>query len=611
MNFKKFFIIFLFFLLATIIFTYPLSFGLSTYVPAFEETTETYAPLWHFWLMKHSFVNGISTIQTPFVAYPFGMDIQTTSYPTWMFFTKVSAILSNHAFAYNIQILLSFLLSGIFAYFLAYFLTKNIWGSILAGILYTFCPYHFARSWQHLGLAHIQWLPLYMLSLFYLKNKICLKSVLFSVGALFLVASFDFYYLYFAFILAGLFSVFCMLYQWKKKIRTPLILKKDFKIIGAIFISGLITAALLSPVLWSIAKERVEFATQKESGFNSFRRPFEDLFSQSARPLSYILPSTEHPFFGRFTQNFVGSPLWGLSETEHQIYLGWIAMILAIVAFQHWRKKRKARNKDFLESPDDFYIGLFVFMTIAFWFLSQPPWWKIGPLKICMPSFFLYKIFPMFRAYCRFGILVMLTIAVLAGYGLKFILERIRSSKIKIVIACFFCVLAVFEFWNWPPFKVMDVSRAPQAYYWIKKQPENFAIAEYPFDAGGPNEKYKFYQIFHQKPIINGTIPGTHPNKVAQTLITLSSPKTAIALKGMGVKYVVVHCDRYIHSGLVEDRQEFARISDNPGLKFIKSFDAQICPDKNIRCTAESGPIDIYEVIAKPHEPITLERIVK
>ena len=50
-----------------------------------------------------------------------------------------------------------------------------------------------------------------------------------------------------------------------------------------------------------------------------------------------------------------------------------------------------------------------------------------------MPSFFMYKILPMFRAYCRFGIVVELAVAVLAGFGLKFFLRDLSHREQKLL----------------------------------------------------------------------------------------------------------------------------------------------------------------------------------
>ena len=344
------------------------------------------------------------------------------------------------------------------------------------------------------------------------------------------------------------------------------------------------------------------------SAYNPYHRPFEDLFAQSAKPLSFLLPSTVHPIFGKFTEQFIGSPLYGISFTEHTLYLGWTALALAFVAFRGWRKMprnkgQSLKNWDSPSTREHFYIGFFLFLAIIAWIFSQPPWWKIGPLKIYMPSFFMYKILPMFRAYCRFGIVVMMAVAVLAGFGLKFILEKFKTRMLKITVTTFFCGLVLLEFCNYPPFKVIDLSKVPQVYYWLKKQSGNPVIAEYPIDIIGPNEMYKFYQTVYQKRMINGTLPGSYAHEVARTITRLSSPDTASILKWMGVKYVTVHKEDYLKDESVDDKEELNKIGRNPGLRLVKTFAAQVCPQKDMMCTQNRGPIDVHEVIAVSKKP--------
>jgi hypothetical protein len=112
-----------------------------------------------------------------------------------------------------------------------------------------------------------------------------------------------------------------------------------------------------------------------------------------------------------------------------------------------------------------------------------------------------------------------------------------------------------------------------------------------------------FYQTAHEKKIINGTIPGTYPNKVARTITKLSEPNSPGILKWMGVKYVLVHKEDYLKSELIEEKEELERIPYNPGLKFIRSFAPEECPQENIMCVRKSGAIDVYEVVALPIKP--------
>jgi hypothetical protein len=181
----------------------------------------------------------------------------------------------------------------------------------------------------------------------------------------------------------------------------------------------------------------------------------------------------------------------------------------------------------------------------------------------------------------------MLSISVLAGFGLKFILARFKSNAKKIVIAGLFYGLILFEFWNYPPFKVIDLSMVPGVYHWLKEQPKDFVIAEYPLDAATTNELYRFYQTKYAKKRINATIPGSYANKVTKSIKKLSSIETAPVLSWMDVRYVLVHKQDYLNSGLIEDKEELGNIKDNTGLKFLETF----------------GDVDVYEVIAHPKKP--------
>lgn len=572
----------IFFLILTVIFTYPLMSRFTGYIPGFTSTDEPYAALWYFHWLKHAVTEGISAFRVDAISAPFVMTIEP-GYVFWNQLNKWLAYLTGPVFTYNLQVVLSFILSGVFTYFLGRFFIKGNAAALVAAVIFAFSPYHAVRSWQHLGLSFIQWIPLYILSLFFLQKNKTVKYAFFSALCFVLVMAFDLYYAYFMFIVAILFIAFDYFYYRN--------FRDNFKLVKLIFVSFFLALIIESFDLYQIAK--FMFGAQKSHiahGVYGYVRPFEDLFAQSARPLSYLLPATTHPIFGKFTENFIGTALYGGSFTEHTLYLGWAPLVLAFIAF---RRRRK----------DNFYVGFFIFLAFAAWIFSQPPWWNIFGFKLYMPSFFMYKIAPMFRAYCRFGIVAMLAVAILAGMGLEFILGRLKTQKAKFTAAVLFCVLVLFEFWNYPPYKVIDVSRVPEVYYWLKEQPGDFTVAEYPLDVNGANEMYKFYQTAHGKKIINGTTPGTYANKVAKEIMKLSAPKTTGALKWMGVRFVLVHKQDYLNTELIEDRNELDKIPQNPGLKLIKAFAAQDCPRQDIMCIQKTAPIDVYEVIARPIRP--------
>lgn len=592
------------FILLLIIFFTPLLVNFNSVIPHFESTDEPFGALWDFWRLEYSLNNKTSLLNSNLISYPFGVNFSENISYVWMGINAILSYFASPVAAYNTQIIVNFFLVALFAYFLVFHLTGSQESAIFSGIIFSFCPYHFVRAWQHLSATYIQWIPLCLLSIILLRKRLSLRFSLLFLLSVTLMVPFDAYIIFMTFIALGTYLVYVLLYGWKEKIKIGNSLVK-IKFVDVIKISALSLATFVIVSLQNFRFIWNIFSPDKmpASGYNPFHRPFDDLFVQSARPLSYFLPSTTHPIFGKFTRCFVGSNLWGVSYTEHQLYLGWVPLLLAFLAFRRWKRMRPQVACGSSElKRDNFYIGFFLILMIVAWLFSQPPWWQIGSFRIFMPAFFIYKIFPMIRAYCRFGIVVMLAVAVLAGYGLRYILEKFKTIKSRVLITSVVCFLVLFEFWNCPSDKIIDVSKSPAVYYWLKKEAGEFAIAEYPLDIDLTNDLYRFYQTFHQHPIINGTIPGTYPNKVARSMVKLSDRRTASVLKWLGVKYVLVHRQYYLDTEILDQVEELKRIPKNPGLKFIKSFPAESCPS-GLKCIKKSGPIDVYEVIAKPQPP--------
>ena len=592
------------FVLIVSIITFPLIFKLNAYMPGFFSSDESYAPIWNAWWLKFCLINHLPNNPVSSLAYPFGNDYFFFGYLFFLINFSL-AFLTNPIFTYNFQVLVNLFLATFFTYLLVYANTKSRLSAFLSGLIFGFCPYIIVRSWQHLGETYLWMMPMVLWLLFALKERSSrAKKILLLVSVVFTSIVLGTAY-YTVIILITFLCYFIIQYfMIGNYLRSPKFSALNYfkSVILLLGIAYLLTAALYSAYI----KNSISFTHSGASAFNPYHRPFEDLFQQSARPLSYFLPVAVHPLFGKFTEQFIGSSLYGMSFTEHALYLGWVPLILAFITFRIWRRNRKTRapnHEPQITDKESFYIGFFVLLAVAAWFFSQPPWWNIFGFKIYMPSFFMYKILPMFRAYCRFGIVVMLAVAVLAGFGLKFILERFKSRKAKLAITSLFCGLVLFEFWNWPPYKVIDLSKVPAVYYWLKEEPKDIVIGDYPLDADSPNELYKFFQTVHEKKIINGTIPGTYANKVAQTIKRLSSAQTASILKWMGVKYVVVHKEDYLKTDLVEDKEDMEKIPQNPGLKFVKSFPPQECPQPDVMCVQKTGPIDVYEVAAEAMEP--------
>lgn len=544
-------------------------------MPGFFSTDESFSVLWDAWNTKHMLLTGQSMARTDYIVYPFGVDFyhnQPVGY-LWFAIKNFFYVLVTPVLSYNLMVIMNFFLTAFFTYLLVFYISGSRYAGIFSGIAFGFCPYMFARSWQHIGETFHWVVPLFLLSVFRLKNRNAFRDKSYVILS-FILTSINFNDIYYSSIVFAAFLLYASL-KWKRN--------KAY--VTQLVILICISFILLLPQFFPIFKSVILARNSLPSAQNIYRRPFEDLLAQSARPLSYFLPAAVHPLFGKFTESFVGTALYGISFTEHTLYLGWTTLALAFLAF-----RKRASEK--------FYIGFFVLLTIVTWFFSQPPWWQIGPIKVFMPSFFMYKVLPMFRAYCRFGIMVMLAVAVLAGFGLKSVLEKFKGTKMKIAITVLLCGSLLFEFWNWPPFKVINVSEFPAAYEWLKNEPAGLVIAEYPLDVNGANETYKLFQTGHGHKIINATVTGTYAHGVSSSITKLSAPRTAGVLKWMGVRYVFVHARDYLNTELIDVTQDFHKIPDTPGLKLVKNFSTQECPEKDVKCVRDAGPIDVYEVTA-------------
>ena len=205
------------------------------------------------------------------------------------------------------------------------------------------------------------------------------------------------------------------------------------------------------------------------------------------------------------------------------------------------------------------------------------------------PSFFMYKLFPMVRNYARFGIIVMLSISVLAGIGLKHILERMKTRWKKVAFTTLAVSIIFFEFAHLPDFQFRDVVRdVPPEYVWLSKQSGDFSIVEYPLLKGNAiDNRYLFYQRIHRKKMINGAWIGTPAYKFKQKIRRIQDPQTPGILSYLEAKYVIIHKDELLKSEDLDIIGVMPDLSKQSGLRVVTRFE----------------DVDVYEVIAKPIKP--------
>lgn len=592
------------FVLITILFTFPIYSQLNTAIYGPLYGSDSRGTIWQLWWSSYAYKHNLDYSFHSIVAAPYGSD--ASGLPTgflWELITRWLPILTNEIFAYNFVLILSFILACLFIYFIAFLITKNIFASFVSGIIFGFCPYHFQRAWGHFSLAQIQWPALYFLSLLMLYEKFSWKNTIIFIVSFSLVLHMEFNYTYIMGVLTFLFFIFILIDNQKQYLigrsRDLKLFFKNLgsrlKLIGKFISVGFLAAIVNFSLIWSIIRAAFIAPRLSSVPVDMGQRPFHYLFSQSARLLSYFVPSGANPVLGGAARALEGSFLYGRGAIEHTLYLGWIPILLTWII---WKQRLKISKGDGLSSPDkSFYIRLLLFIAIGGFLFSMPPYINLGIFKIYFPSFFMHKILPMFRAYARFGLLSIMSVSLLAGIGLQYLLEKTRGKTLKFVLGGFVICLILFEFNNIPPYRITDVSQPPAVYAWLAKQESDIIIAEYPLGEPSKGETYieldyLFYQRIHQKRIINGAKPGTKASLIKQGIFKIADSKTPQILSSLGVKYVILHLDRYregTNKKAVEIIGDVPNLSRAKGLKLVKKF----------------GVTEIYEVVS---EPINLDK---
>lgn len=529
-----------------IIYTYPLIINPTTMFYGFK--WDPLAGIWFFWWLKFSYIHELPLKIFSYIAYPFGCDFSNNPFSYVLnFIAFLLTYFTNEVAAYNILKLISFPILALTTYFLVHYLTKERVISAVIGLVYAFSPFHIIHNMAHF--TNVYWTPLVILFLLKLLKEGGYKNgILF--GLFMGLAFVD--YAYYAYFIGLLIPVFIIAYLLNKDKRANILSAAFLKVS---FIGFLVFCLVSLPMLYPILKGAFFTANKKASDIYGLVRDFSDLFIWSAKPLDYILPSKHNPFLGWLVPDFGMSPFKGHRYTDHTLYLGYSLIFAGGYAFYCAVRKIGQLDKDRQT------VYLFFAIAIVAAILSAPPFIPLGKYhidiqtreifadyKIYLPQYFLYKLFPMFRVYARMGVIVLLAVCILAAFGLREILTMINSKSGKVLFLSLFLLIVFIEYAEFPPFKLTNV-QVPEVYKWLASQPQKFPIVEYPLGAGDDpytTYEYSFYQRVHNKYLVNGAIKGTAADKFREGIIDISKGETIDKLLKIGVKYILIHRDKYI-----------------------------------------------------------------
>lgn len=194
-----------------------------------------------------------------------------------------------------------------------------------------------------------------------------------------------------------------------------------------------------------------------EIGAHTLHRPLYDLYRYSANLFDYITPSEFNPVFGSVAKKVVAiSRGGGRHYFDKTVYLRFIPLALAIYGFRRWKKDNSKKH--------DFPVIVFSLSLFASILASLAPTVSLGFFEIPTPSYFIYKVLPMFRYYSRFGVLAILSISILAAYEFCYLQANLKKECLKKYVGYLLIAAIFIEFMIIPPFRVKDMSKVPEVY---------------------------------------------------------------------------------------------------------------------------------------------------
>jgi hypothetical protein len=297
-------------------------------------------------------------------------------------------------------------------------------------------------------------------------------------------------------------------------------------------VAGVLVAAVMVPL--ALPYLRVS---------SSIQEPF--IAAYAADLASYMQPP-EDTWPGRALERVFGIDgrwIWG----EQTQFLGWIAVSLAVVGVVVLVRRTLVTGGD---ERREHAVPLFFVALAALAF-----WLSLGASDRYLAPYELLSAIPglsLFRATARFGLLVMLGVAITSAIGLAWCwtrLERRGRTKLQPLLTVVLGLAMLAEWRVVTPVLRASPAPVPRVYELLNTLPAG-AVVSLPddrlrMDRWPFRSDYLLYSTAHWRPIVNGYGRGEPPAymDIITTLSTFPSAQAAGLARALGVRYFVIHAD--------------------------------------------------------------------
>jgi len=441
----------------TCLFTYPLFLELGTHHVG-DARGDAKGYLWNYWWTKTALSRGTNPFETDAIFHPIGIGLafHTLGFLQGVEFIPLSFLVGEVAAA-NLVVLWTFPASALATYALARAVGAGVAGSVLAGVVFAFCPYRLARLAGHYDLLGTEWIPLYVLALWKLAEteRPSIRLVL-AAGALAAASGYT----------ASTYLVFlaCL---------TLLFLAFRPRAAARAVAVGAVAATLLFPMLRQAYVDRTSWTYEPYPGADRYVADLSAYFTPSPRQ-SFLGPIAGHAFDPNLT--------------ETTVFAGYLVIAAALAGLALQRRIAG--------------ISFWLASAAVFFMLSLGTTLRVGGIDTGVPlPFALLTRTPVLdelRAPSRFSILTMLSLAVLLALVWSH-LARGRSREWLLTL--FAGAVLVFEY------AALPTPRFPAGIsplYRELARMEEGTVVEIPGIEQAPVETM-YHQTFHRKPIFIGT----------------------------------------------------------------------------------------------------------
>lgn len=448
----------------------------------------------------------------------------------------IIAATNNPILAYNVIFILSYILSGFGMFLLVDYYLNDKYSAFLAGVIFAFCTYRFAH-FVHLQLLTAQWMPFSLLYFDKFLNKNTYKN-LFLFFIFFVLQVLSCWYYAFSIVIAlGLYFIYLSISDLS--IRHNIFHSSDFKLKSVLFVILCIITILPFTLPY--------IHVQHEYGFT---RSIDDVEFYSADVADYFLTPPSNILYGELSQPYQEERNWG----EHSLFPGLLVIFLSIIGIFSISRIKSSDSLNINinfngKATQNYYILLAFFAFILT--LGSTLHFFGNSINLHLPYYYLYKYLPGFdsmRVPSRFDIIVMLSLSVLAGYGLSKLLASKKENS-KTVITSLFVMMVILE--SYVPVDVAITpadDQIPEMYKWLSNESDDFAIVELPTGNVVGNTlhydtKYMYYSTYHWKKLVNG-YSGFFPPKymeLLKELQTFPSNESIQILHSLKIRYIIIH----------------------------------------------------------------------